>query len=150
MRAIIQRVSKASVVVDQSKIASINQGLLVLLGVESADTEEDATWLAAKICALRIFSDAEGKMNLDLQMIQGDVILVSQFTLHAKTKKGTRPSFIRAADPASADKLYRFTADEISRINGKSCQTGKFGAHMEVELSNDGPVTIFIDTKEKD
>jgi len=150
MRAIIQRVSKASVSVDGAESAKIGRGLLVLLGVESGDQQEDGLWLAAKICALRIFSDEDGKMNLDVQMVGGDVIVVSQFTLHAKTKKGTRPSFIRAAQPDIAVSLYEFTAKKISEILEKPCQTGEFGKHMEVELINDGPVTIFIDTKQKD
>lgn len=150
MRAVIQRCKSASVTADGLFRGSIETGLVVLVGVEEQDEPEDADWLAAKICALRIFSDDEGKMNRDLKEANGNLLIVSQFTLHAKTKKGNRPSFIRAASPEKAEKLYLHFVDSISAISGTHPVCGVFGAHMEVELINDGPVTILIDTRNKE
>ena len=150
MRAVIQRVSEASVVVEDEKVANIQQGLLVLLGIEIEDTKEDADWLANKISALRIFSDSEGKMNSSILDVDGDVIVVSQFTLHAKTKKGNRPSYIKSARPEQAIPLYDQFKKELSIAIGKKVQSGVFGADMKVSLINDGPVTIIIDTKNKE
>ena len=150
MRAVIQRVSEASVVVEDEKVANIQQGLLVLLGIEIEDTKEDADWLANKISALRIFSDSEGKMNNSILDVDGDVIVVSQFTLHAKTKKGNRPSYIKASRPEQAIPLYELFKEELSQLIGKKVQSGVFGANMQVSLINDGPVTIIIDTKNKE
>ena len=150
MRAVIQRVSEASVVVEYEKVANIQQGLLVLLGIENEDTKEDADWLANKISALRIFSDSEGKMNNSILDVDGDVIVVSQFTLHAKTKKGNRPSYIKSARPEQAIPLYDQFKKELSEVIGKQVQSGEFGADMKVSLVNDGPVTIIIDSKNKE
>ena len=150
MRAVIQRVSDASVVVEDEKVANIQQGLLVLLGIEIEDTKEDADWLANKISALRILSDSEGKMNNSILDVDGDVIVVSQFTLHAKTKKGNRPSYIKSARPEQAIPLYDQFKKELSEVIGKQVQSGEFGADMKVSLVNDGPVTIIIDTKNKE
>ena len=150
MRAVIQRVSEASVVVEDEKVANIQQGLLVLLGVEIEDTKEDADWLANKMSALRIFSDEEGKMNNSILDVDGDVIVVSQFTLHAKTKKGNRPSYIKSARPEQAIPLYDQFKNELSIVIGKQVQSGEFGADMKVSLVNDGPVTIIIDSKNKE
>ena len=150
MRAVIQRVSEASVVVEDEKVANIQQGLLVLLGIEIEDTKEDADWLANKISALRIFSDSEGKMNNAILDVDGDVIVVSQFTLHAKTKKGNRPSYIKSARPEQAIPLYAQFKKELSEVIGKQVQSGEFSADMKVSLVNDGPVTIIIDSKNKE
>jgi D-tyrosyl-tRNA(Tyr) deacylase len=150
VRAVIQRVSEASVVVEDEKVANIQQGLLVLLGIEIEDTKEDADWLANKISALRIFSDSEGKMNNSILDVDGDVIVVSQFTLHAKTKKGNRPSYIKSARPEQAIPLYDQFKKELSEVIGKQVQSGEFGADMQVSLVNDGPVTIIIDSKNKE
>ena len=150
MRAVIQRVSEASVVVEDEKVANIQQGLLVLLGIEIEDTKEDADWLANKISALRILSDSEGKMNNSILDVDGDVIVVSQFTLHAKTKKGNRPSYIKSARPEQAIPLYDQFKKELSEVIGKQVQSGEFGADMKVSLVNDGPVTIIIDSKNKE
>ncbi|MDA8857819.1 D-aminoacyl-tRNA deacylase [Flavobacteriales bacterium] len=150
MRAVIQRVSEASVVVEDEKVANIQQGLLVLLGIEIEDTKEDADWLANKISALRIFSDSEGKMNNSILDVDGDVIVVSQFTLHAKTKKGNRPSYIKSARPEQAIPLYDQFKKELSEVIGKQVQSGEFGADMKVSLVNDGPVTITVDSKNKE
>jgi len=150
VRAVIQRVSEASVVVEDEKVANIQQGLLVLLGIEIEDTKEDADWLANKISALRIFSDSEGKMNSSILDVDGDVIVVSQFTLHAKTKKGNRPSYIKSARPEQAIPLYDQFKNELSIVIGKQVQSGEFGADMKVSLVNDGPVTIIIDSKNKE
>ena len=149
MRAVIQRVTEASVTVDGKRIAEIQSGLLILLGIEEADTQEDGAWLAAKIAQLRIFGDAEGIMNCSVKEIQGDCIVVSQFTLHALTKKGNRPSYIRAARPEQAKPLYEQFVQQLERELGKRVGTGVFGADMKVALLNDGPVTLFIDTKNK-
>lgn len=150
MRAVIQRVSRASVTMEGTKTADINAGLLVLVGIEDADTQEDVDWLAAKIVRMRIFADADGVMNLSVQEINGDVVVVSQFTLHAQTKKGNRPSYIKASKPDAAIPLYEAFVQKISKELGKAVQTGRFGADMKVELLNDGPVTIIIDSKNKE
>lgn len=150
MRAVIQRVEKASVVILENEVAKIEQGLLVLLGIEIEDAKEDALWLASKIAALRIFSDEKGVMNKSITESGGEVIVVSQFTLHAKTKKGNRPSYIKAARPEQAIPLYQQFKDDLSIAIGKQVQSGEFGAEMKVSLINDGPVTILIDTKNKE
>jgi len=149
VRAVIQRVGEASVVVEDKKVANIQQGILVLLGVEIEDEKEDADWLANKTSALRIFSDSEGKMNNSILDVDGDVIVVSQFTLHAKTKKGNRPSYIKAARPEQAIPLYNQFKKELSKVIGKQVQSGEFGSDMQVCLVNDGPVTIIIDSKNR-
>lgn len=149
MRAVIQRVSAASVSIDGVVKSNIQQGLLILLGIEQADTSEDISWLTKKIAQLRIFSDEDGLMNHSLFDVKGEVIVVSQFTLHAKTKKGNRPSYIKAAKPAQAIPLYEEFVRALGQEIGKTVQTGEFGAHMQVSLCNDGPVTIIIDTKNK-
>ena len=150
MRVVIQRVSQALVIIDKKKVASINEGLLVLLGIENQDTKEDAKWLANKISSLRIFSYEDGKMNKSVTEVDGEVIVVSQFTLHAKTKKGNRPSYIKAARPAQAIPLYKQFKKNMSDVIRKEVQSGEFGAVMKVSLTNDGPVTIIIDTKNKE
>ena len=150
MRAVIQRVNSAAVRIDQQVSGSIKRGLLVLLGIEDADTEEDIAWLSGKIVNLRIFNDEQGVMNLSLKDINGAVLLVSQFTLHASTRKGNRPSYIRASKPPVAIPLYEKMIDQLEKDLGQKIQTGVFGADMQVELVNDGPVTIIIDTKQKD
>lgn len=150
MRAVIQRVSEASVTIDGTVKSRIRQGLLILLGIEDADTQEDIEWLSAKIIKLRIFGDDAGVMNLSVQDVGGDIIVVSQFTLHAQTKKGNRPSYIKAAGPQVAIPLYEAFVKQISNDLGKQVQTGEFGADMKVALVNDGPVTIIIDTKSKE
>lgn len=148
MRLVIQRVSSASVKVDKSVVSEIGNGLLILAGIEDADSAEDIDWLVKKICQLRIFNDTEGVMNLSIQEIDGDIIVVSQFTLHASIKKGNRPSYIRAARPETAIPLYEQLIDEFKKVLGnKKVETGIFGAHMEVSLVNDGPVTIILDSK---
>ena len=150
MRAVIQRVSEASVVIDEQKVAQIQQGLLVLLGIEIEDTKEDALWLANKISQLRIFADEKGVMNKSIIELGGEAIVVSQFTLHAKTKKGNRPSYIKAARPEHAIPLYEQFKEDLSIVIGRQVQSGEFGAEMKVSLINDGPVTILIDTKNKE
>ncbi|MGL2964987.1 D-aminoacyl-tRNA deacylase [Flavobacterium sp. XGLA_31] len=150
MRAVIQRVSEASVTIEGEKVAAIQHGLLVLLGVEEADNQEDIDWLTAKIANLRIFGDAEGVMNLSVKEVAGDIIVVSQFTLHAATKKGNRPSYIKAAKPDVAIPIYEGFIKQMETELGKAIQTGQFGADMKVALLNDGPVTIIIDTKNKE
>ncbi len=147
MRLIIQRVARAGVHINGSLHSSINKGLMILAGFEDEDTTEDAEWLAAKVCGMRIFSDTEGKINLDIKQINGELLLVSQFTLHASTKKGNRPSFIKAARPEKAVPLYEFLIKELEKLSGRTVKTGQFGADMQVELINDGPVTIFMDSK---
>ena len=149
MRAVIQRVGEASVVVEDKKVANIQQGILVLLGIEIEDEKEDADWLANNTSSLRIFSDSEGKMNNSILDVDGDVIVVSQFTLHAKTKKGNRPSYIKAARPEQAIPLYDQFKKELSKVIGKQVQSGEFGSDMQVCLVNDGPVTIIIDSKNR-
>jgi D-tyrosyl-tRNA(Tyr) deacylase len=150
MKAVLQRVTEASVTIDGEKVAAINGGLLVLLGIEEADTQEDLSWLVSKISKLRIFNDADGIMNLSVQETDGDIIVVSQFTLHALTKKGNRPSYINAARPKTALPLYEAFIFKLESEMGKKVQTGRFGADMKVALVNDGPVTIIIDTKNKE
>jgi D-tyrosyl-tRNA(Tyr) deacylase len=150
MRAVIQRVSRASVSINDKIKSSIGQGLLVLVGIEEADNETDVEWLAAKIVQLRIFNDSEGVMNLSVMDSGGSILAISQFTLHAKTRKGNRPSYIRAAHPDKAIPLYSLFISRLSQLTGKETGTGEFGAMMQVELINDGPVTIIIDTKEKE
>jgi D-tyrosyl-tRNA(Tyr) deacylase len=150
MRAVIQRVSEASVTVDDIITGSIKNGLLVLLGIEDADTREDIEWLSGKIINLRIFNDDNGVMNISLKDINGDILLVSQFTLHASTKKGNRPSYIRASKPDVATPLYEQLILQLEKDLDKKIQTGIFGADMKVRLLNDGPVTIVIDTKNKE
>ena len=149
MRAVLQRVSKASVHVNHRICSSIRTGLVILLGIEEADGVEDIDWLVRKIVNMRIFGDDEGNMNLSLADVEGDAIIVSQFTLHASTKKGNRPSFLQAAKPEIAEPLYKKFIVKFQQELGKEVGTGQFGAHMEVELINDGPVTIIIDTKDK-
>lgn len=150
MRVVIQRVSEASVRIQGEITAEIRRGLLILLGIEENDKQEDADWLVQKILGMRIFADAEDKMNLDLGQIEGDVLVVSQFTLHALTKKGNRPSFIRAARPEQAIPLYEYFIQTTEQQAGRKIQTGTFGAMMDVALVNDGPVTILIDTANKE
>lgn len=150
MRALIQRVSKASVKVEQKIVGKINAGLLIFLGIEESDNIEDIVWLSGKICRLRIFNDFSEVMNLSLTDIAGEALVVSQFTLHASTKKGNRPSYIKAARPETAFPLYETFLKQMELDCGKPPQTGIFGAMMEVELINDGPVTIFIDSKNKE
>jgi len=150
MRFVIQRVSEASVTIDNSLYSSIQKGFLVLVGIEETDTKEDADWLCCKLISLRIFSDAEDKMNLSLKDINGDVLLVSQFTLFASTKKGNRPSFIRSAKQDIAIPLYEYCIEQLSSFLNKPIKTGVFGADMKVSLINDGPVTILMDSKNKE
>ena len=149
MIAVIQRVTNASVTIDGVVKSSIGKGLLVLLGIEEADNGEDVSWLATKVANLRIFNDEGGVMNVSVKDDGGDVIVVSQFTLHASTMKGNRPSYIRAARPDTAIPLYESFVKAVSQELGKAVQTGEFGADMKVNLLNDGPVTIIIDTKNK-
>ncbi|MFM9985444.1 MAG: D-aminoacyl-tRNA deacylase [Flavobacteriales bacterium] len=150
MRIIIQRVLSASVEVDSKIISSIQKGFLVLLGIETEDTTEDSTWLVQKIASMRIFPDDDGKMNRDILEVNGDAIVVSQFTLHASTKKGNRPSFIRAARPEQAIPLYEDFVKQLEFALNKKVGTGVFGADMKVALVNDGPVTINMDSKNRE
>jgi D-tyrosyl-tRNA(Tyr) deacylase len=150
MRAVIQRVSSASVKVDGNVTGEIQQGLLVLVGIENSDGQEDLEWLSGKIVNLRIFNDKEGVMNKSVKDIEGGVLVVSQFTLHAATKKGNRPSYIRASKPEMAVPMYEQFKQQLATELGKEIQSGIFGADMKVELLNDGPVTIIIDTKNKE
>ena len=150
MKAVIQRVSSCSVTVDNKVVANIQKGLLVLVGFEDADNKEDLNWLTSKIANLRIFGDENEVMNLSLKEVDGDMIIVSQFTLHANTKKGNRPSYIKAAKAEVAIPLYEAFITQMEAELGKKVQTGKFGADMKVALLNDGPVTIIIDTKNKE
>jgi len=150
MRAVIQRVSRASVTVDGKIKSGIGHGLLVLVGIEDADTGEDIEWLCGKIAGLRIFNDEAGVMNVSVREAGGDILLVSQFTLHASTKKGNRPSYIRASKPAVAAPMYERMIEALGAHLGKRVLTGEFGADMKVELLNDGPVTIFIDSKSRE
>lgn len=149
MIAVIQRVTEASVTIDNQVKGQIETGFLVLLGITHTDTREDVEWLSKKIVGMRIFSDADGKMNLDLAAVGGTILLISQFTLHASTKKGNRPSFIEAARPEVATPLYEAMIQQLSADLGKPVQTGTFGADMNVSLLNDGPVTILIDSKNR-
>lgn len=150
MRVVVQRVSSSSVKINGEVKGKISKGYLLLVGIEQEDSEEDAKWLAKKVLSLRIFSDEDGKMNLDILQVDGSILVVSQFTLHAKYKKGTRPSFIKAARPEQAIPLYEFFIKEMETHLGKKIETGEFGAMMEVSLVNDGPVTILLDTKNKE
>jgi len=150
MRAVVQRVSEASVTIEGVEVATIQAGLLILLGIEDADTQEDINWLVPKIIKLRIFGDDEGLMNRSIEDINGNIIVVSQFTLFAATKKGNRPSYIRAARPEKAIPLYELFVKHLEKELGKPVQTGQFGADMKVRLLNEGPVTILIDTKSRE
>ncbi|HWZ03822.1 MAG TPA: D-aminoacyl-tRNA deacylase [Mucilaginibacter sp.] len=150
MRAVIQRVSQASCTVENKITGAIATGFLVLLGIEDADTEDDLQWLAQKIANLRVFGDENGLMNKALADIEGSILLISQFTLFAQTKKGNRPSFIRAARPDKAIPLYEKMINILEELTGKKTETGIFGADMKISLVNDGPVTIIMDTKDKD
>ena len=150
MRVVIQRTSKASVTIDNKIYSQINDGLLVLLGIEDADTADDIEWLSAKIVNLRIFNDENGVMNVSVKDINGDILAVSQFTLHASTKKGNRPSYIKASKPEFAIPVYEKFVQQLTNDLGKKIYTGAFGADMKVELLNDGPVTIVMDTKNKE
>ena len=150
MRAVIQRVKEASVIIHRAKKASISQGLLVLIGIEETDSPEDSEWLSGKIVRLRIFGDNEGLMNKSVQEVGGGILVVSQFTLYASSKKGNRPSFIRAARPGTAIPLYDLFLRKLETDLGSPVQSGEFGANMQVHLVNDGPVTIIMDTKSKE
>lgn len=150
MKAVIQRVSQSSVTINEQVAAQIQNGLLVLIGIEDADNQEDINWLTSKIANLRIFGDENEVMNLSLKDIDGEMIVVSQFTLHALTKKGNRPSYIKASKPEIAIPLYESFVNQMEIELGKKIQTGQFGADMKVSLVNDGPVTIIIDTKNKE
>ncbi len=150
MRAIIQRVSKAEVSINNEIHGSINKGLMVLFGIENSDSKEDIVWMANKLIGLRIFSDSEGKMNLSVKEIGGNILVVSQFTLFASTAKGNRPSFIRSAKPEISIPIYNDFVATLKQLSGLNIQTGIFGADMQINLINDGPVTIFIDTKNRE
>jgi D-tyrosyl-tRNA(Tyr) deacylase len=150
MRTVIQRVTNAKVSVNDEIFGQINTGLFILLGVSENDTQDDVLWLTNKIYNLRIFEDEAQKMNLSIADVNGEFLVVSQFTLHAKTKKGNRPSFIHAAKPEKAIPLYEAFISELEKLSKTKCQTGKFGEHMKIDICNDGPVTIVIDTKNKE
>jgi D-tyrosyl-tRNA(Tyr) deacylase len=150
MRVVIQRVKEAQVEINGKPHSCINNGLVILVGIEEADNKEDAEWLAKKIVQLRIFNDSENVMNLSVRDMHGDILLVSQFTLHALTKKGNRPSYIKAAHPDLAIPLYEYFVKQLQQELGKEIKTGIFGAMMQIQLINDGPVTILIDTKNKE
>jgi len=150
MRSVIQRVNRASVTINKTKTSEIGSGLLVLLGIEESDNESDIEWLCKKIVQLRIFDDHEGVMNLSVMDKDGSIMVISQFTLHAMTRKGNRPSYVKAAHPDIAIPLYNSFVSRISSLLGKKVATGEFGAMMQVELVNDGPVTILIDTKQRE
>lgn len=150
MRIVIQRVLEASVVIENEIASKIDKGLLILVGIEEADTDEDVKWLSSKVVNLRIFDDENGVMNLSVKDIDGEIIVVSQFTLHASTKKGNRPSYIKAAKPDISIPLYERFVSQLQNDLGKEIGTGEFGADMKVNLCNDGPVTIIIDTKNKE
>jgi D-aminoacyl-tRNA deacylase len=150
MRTVIQRVSEASVKIDGSIIGKINHGILIFIGIEESDTHEDIIWLSGKISRLRIFNDEEGIMNLSIMDVGGEILVISQFTLHASTRKGNRPSYIRAARPEFAIPLYNAFVQKLEAETGKAVKTGIFGAMMEVSLVNDGPVTLIIDSKNKE
>jgi len=150
MRAVIQRVSKASITIDNEIYSQIKNGLLVLVSIEDADTAEDSEWLSGKIVNLRVFNDDNGVMNVSVKESNGDILVVSQFTLHASTKKGNRPSYIKASKPEIAIPMYEKFVQQLSNDLGKTVGTGVFGADMKVELLNDGPVTIVIDTKNRE
>lgn len=150
MRIVIQRVSEASVKIDERIKGEITNGLLILLGIEHSDDIADADWLIQKICGLRIFSDLEGKMNLTTQDVNGQFLVVSQFTLHASTKKGNRPSYIRSARPEQAIPLYEYFINTLKTLSNTNIESGEFGADMKVSLVNDGPVTILMDSKNRE
>jgi D-tyrosyl-tRNA(Tyr) deacylase len=150
MRLVLQRVTEASVKVDGLIVGAINNGLMILVGIEDEDTQEDIEWLAGKASNLRIFDDADGVMNLSVKEMHGDILLISQFTLHASTKKGNRPSYIHASKPPVAIPLYEAMIQQLEKEMGKPIQTGQFGADMKVSLINNGPVTIILDSKNKD
>ena len=150
MRAVVQRVKEASVSINGKIKSQIGQGLLILLGIEEEDDAADIAWLSGKISRLRIFPDQDGLMNLSVCDVDGEVMVISQFTLHASTKKGNRPSFIRAAKPDTAIPVYHQFINQIQRDTGKTVHTGEFGAYMQISLLNDGPVTLYIDTKNKE
>ena len=150
MRVLIQKVKESSVIIDGKPTASIGKGLLVFLGIEEADTIEDIEWLTGKISRLRVFNDEQGVMNLSVQDVSGELLVVSQFTLHASTKKGNRPSYIRAAKPETAIPLYEMFLRKLEEVSGLTVRFGEFGAYMIVKLVNDGPVTIWIDSKSKE
>ena len=150
MRVVIQKVTQASVSIENQTVASIDKGLLVLVGIEDGDTNEDIAWLSSKIVNLRVFDDDNGVMNLSVKEVEGEVLIVSQFTLHASTKKGNRPSYIKAARPEVAIPIYEAFIKQVETLLGKRVSTGQFGAMMQVSLCNDGPVTILIDTKNKE
>ena len=150
MRVVIQKVTQASVSIENQIVGSIDKGLLVLVGIEDGDTNEDIAWLSSKIVNLRVFDDDNGVMNLSVKEVKGEVLIVSQFTLHASTKKGNRPSYIKAARPEVAIPIYEAFIKQVESLLGKRVPTGQFGAMMQVSLCNDGPVTILIDTKNKE
>ncbi len=150
MRIVAQRVSRASVTIGGKLKSEIGKGMMILLGVEDADNEEDVEWLCTKLSKMRIFGDENDAMNLDINQIEGSFLVVSQFTLHAMTKKGNRPSFIRAARPEKAIPLYELFLNKLAEISGREVQCGEFGAMMDVELINDGPVTIIMDSKNRE
>lgn len=150
MRVLIQRANDAKVVIDGNTVGAIDHGLVILLGIEQDDTKEDADWLIKKICGLRIFNDDEGKMNLSIADVKGDFLVVSQFTLHASTRKGNRPSYIKAARPDQAIPLYDYFKEQLAKESSAKVASGEFGADMKVHLINDGPVTIWIDSKNKE
>ena len=150
MRAVIQRVDRASVIINEEVHAAIGSGILILLGIEEADTREDIEWLSGKIARLRVFRDSGGLMNLSLLDTEGEAMVISQFTLHASTKKGNRPSYIRSARPEIAIPLYEGFVKQLESELGKNVKTGEFGAYMQVELINDGPVTIMIDSRNRE
>jgi D-tyrosyl-tRNA(Tyr) deacylase len=150
MRAVIQRVSYAAVSIDRQEKARIENGILILLGIEDADNKEDLEWLSGKISRLRIFRDQKGIMNLSLAEVEGNALVISQFTLHASTRKGNRPSYVRAARPETAIPLYEQFINQLSNDTGREVKSGRFGAYMQVEILNDGPVTIVIDTKNRE
>ena len=150
MRVVIQKVTQASVSIENQIVASIDKGLLMLVGIEDGDTNEDIAWLSSKIVNLRVFDDENGVMNLSVKEVEGEVLIVSQFTLHASTKKGNRPSYIKAARPEVAIPIYEAFIKQVETLLGKRVPTGQFGAMMQVSLCNDGPVTILIDTKNKE
>ena len=150
MRVLIQKVERASVIIEDKTVASIEKGLLLFLGIEEADSADDIDWLTGKITKLRVFNDEEGVMNLSVKDVEGEMLVVSQFTLHASTKKGNRPSYIRAAKPATAIPLYEEFVKRLGDVSGLPVYSGEFGAYMKVDLVNDGPVTIWIDSKNKE
>lgn len=150
MRVVLQRVSSASVTIDGISVSEIGQGFMILLGIEISDDQADADWMIGKVAQMRVFGDADGKMNLSIQDVKGSFLVVSQFTLHAMTAKGNRPSFIKAARPDQAIPIYEYFVKQLQLISGLPVKTGQFGADMQVALVNDGPVTIIIDSKQRE